>query len=101
VTIIVDPQLEAVSRARQAVAEAEAHLHRAINDALAACAKEGLSRQEAAKKLGIPARRISRHGTYTRSVGETGRLFAQSFSVVDYNDLDALRSVLARFTAVR
>jgi hypothetical protein len=101
VTAISDPQFETVTRARQAVVEAEAQLHRALNEALAACAQEGLSRHEAARKLGIPARRISKDCTYIRSVDETRRLFAQSFSATDYEGLDALRSVLERFTAVR
>lgn len=99
--IISDPELSAVLRARQAVAEAEAHLHRAINEALGACAKEGLSRKEAARKLGLPTRRIAKNGTYARSTSESRRLFAQAFSVVDYEALDALRNVLERFTSAR
>lgn len=92
---------EAVSRARQAVAEAEALLHRTLNDALAALYDAGLSRKEAARQLGIHTRRIDKNGTYVRSVGETRRLFNQAFSVTDYAEVDALRDVLERFATVR
>lgn len=87
-------------RARQAVAEAEAFLHKALNNALEACAREGLTRKESARRLGIPARNIDRSGRHVLSVGETRRLMQQAFSAVDYDDLDALREVLEQFTRV-
>lgn len=100
-TIISSTPFDAVHRARQAVAEAEAFLHRALNEALAACARDGLTRHESARRLGIPARSIDADGNYVRSIEETRRLFRQAFSVADYDDLDALREELHRFTGVR
>lgn len=94
------PPIDAVIKARQAVAEAEAFLHRALDDALAACARDGLSRKESAQRLGIPVRSIDRSGRRIRTIGETRRLLRQAFSVTDYDDLDALRGVLQQFTGV-
>lgn len=88
-------------RARQAVAEAETFLHRALNDALASCARDGLTRKESARRLGISVRSIDRNGRYIRPVRETRRLLQQAFAVIDYDDLSALREVLQRFTGVR
>lgn len=98
-TIGTNP-FDAVIKARQAVSEAETFLHRALDDALAACAREGLGRRESARRLGIPVRTIDRDGRRVRSLGETRRLLGQAFNVTDYDDVDALRGVLQQFTGV-
>lgn len=100
-TTIDTTPFDAVIRARQAVAEAETFLHRALNNAVAVCAREGLTRKESARRLGIPVRSIDRSGRRLRSVGETRRLLQQAFSLVDYDDLGALREALQQFTSVR
>lgn len=74
-----DAQL-AVKRVLTEVNKENEAAYKVIFEAVKICIASGMSRREAAKFLGVQARRIDRRGQYFRSLMATRKLFRGAFS---------------------
>ncbi len=69
----------AVKRVLSEVNKEEEAAYRVIFEAVKICLASGMKRREAAKFLGVQARRIDRRGQYFRSLLATRDLFRSAF----------------------